>query len=942
MFVCCGIQPLAHSSANNNLSTDYTVNVQSNTQARAQVCARETQPSAIIGTSIGATCNDPLTASYYSCPTLCDVFIDTAQDLATLGDLCAAHLPCTNSALTSAEEATCCVERLLPKLAEENMPGANLACGLFVSVVVLLLWTAFYHKKQLKNAQRINRNAVTVGDYAVLVQGLGVNQLTRRQVAEFMSHYGEVASVSFTKNVGNLLKAEQDLSEARMKLAELKAWNEHGKGGGDGGGRPGASFRAMFLGTTEYSDDAVAKAEAKCVRLKESVDQLARLPVVNNGEAFVTMNYEAHANNAFIDHRRGWGELALDYLFGCCGVVWGAPRLNGRRLTMSVPPEPDDVNWENVNIRGQAWYERSVKAWLVLGAGLGIGAGIQIVFEQLREAARASVMDEEIRAAALGENPSGDDGSIGALTAFSGFMIVAINVSLQYLSKVLTKFQRFHTRTNFEASLTLKIFIVTVVNTAIVPITASRCDRTKSTQGECLWYAPGGLIESAFYLQLFNAFLPDLIAYLDFAGKSRQSMAKHAKTQDMAERALEPTEFILAEKYAATLKTVALAVIYGPVLPISYLIAFFGLCVTYCTDKYIALRRARKPVRMKTMHSLYVVMSMRVLAFTQLFIAFDLWFGEEKKAANWFVGGLIIWILWILFLPLIKACIGIERDEAFEDGGTGGVSYHTNMGKGAGANAAPPLPPRPEEDGESELSKQEKLIKCDLLGIKLEDFDKGRLDMYHPPLPADASEGTIKNLVAEYRLFDEPTKGDQTLMRGQKPRTGGFNVNPPGSMPRPQINMFSWMGFGGGGGGGGGSGWFTPAQQGQPTHQTRLQPGTAPVTGYGPPPAGAVRMMPPPGAPPAGAVQMMPPPGAPPGARVVYVQPPPGAPAPIQGQYPAPPGAPPPAGYPAPPPRPAQAGMFAAPGQVMVQAAQRRMPAMFGTGQPTIQQHPPR
>ena len=47
---------------------------------------------------------------------------------------------------------------------------------------------------------------------------------------------------------------------------------------------------------------------------------------------------------------------------------------------------------------------------------------------------------EEIRAAALGENPSGDDGSIGALTAFSGFMIVAINVSLQYLSMVLTKF----------------------------------------------------------------------------------------------------------------------------------------------------------------------------------------------------------------------------------------------------------------------------------------------------------------------------------------------------------------------------------------------------------------------------------------------------------------------------------------------------------------------
>ena len=79
----------------------------------------------------------------------------------------------------------------------------------------------------------------------------------------------------------------------------------------------------------------------------------------------------------------------------------------------------------------------------------------------------------------------------------------------------------------------------------------------------------------------------------------------------------------------------------------------------------------------------------------------------------------------------------------------GGVSYHANMGKGAGANAAPPLPPRPEEDGESELSKQEKLIKCDLLGIKLEDFVKGRLDMYHPPLPADAAElARLEHMIA--------------------------------------------------------------------------------------------------------------------------------------------------------------------------------------------------
>ena len=80
---------------------------------------------------------------------------------------------------------------------------------------------------------------------------------------------------------------------------------------------------------------------------------------------------------------------------------------------------------------------------------------------------------------------------------------------------------------------------------------------------------------------------------------------------------------------------------------------------------------------------------------------------------------------------------------------------------------------------------------------------------------------------------------------------------------------------------------------------------------------------------------MMPPPGAPPGAHVVYMQPPPGAP---QAVYMQPP---PGAHYPPPPPQQQPAGMFPAPGQMLMQAAQRRAPAMFGTGQPTIQQHPP-
>ena len=63
----------------------------------------------------------------------------------------------------------------------------------------------------------------------------------------------------------------------------------------------------------------------------------------------------------------------------------------------------------------------------------------------------------------------------------------------------------------------------------------------REAAGECLWYAPGGLIEGAFYLQLFNAFLPNLIALADVGGRfKRQALSRYAQTQEMMDLAMEP------------------------------------------------------------------------------------------------------------------------------------------------------------------------------------------------------------------------------------------------------------------------------------------------------------------------------------------------------------------------------------------------------------------
>ena len=52
---------------------------------------------------------------------------------------------------------------------------------------------------------------------------------------------------------------------------------------------------------------------------------------------------------------------------------------------------------------------------------------------------------------------------------------------------------------------------------------------------------------------------------------------------------------------------------------------------------------------------------------------------------EFYIIGIIFWILYQI--APVKRLWGIERDDEMEDGGTGGVSYWSNMGKEGGAVA---------------------------------------------------------------------------------------------------------------------------------------------------------------------------------------------------------------------------------------------------------------
>ena len=735
------------------------------------------EPSTVVSMSLGSACNDDATASYYSCPTRCVVEASTAMS----ENFCATHLPCIINTLSDAEQDSCCTEYLHPDLVKpipEGVVGLQL-----VTLVIIFAWIIIYHKQQLTTAQEINARAVTVGDYTIAVSGLGKNKHSREALAKHMSHYGEVASIVYVKNIGTLLAAEDDLATHKRQLKELLAWKQAKENNESMGGIFGALFRGAFCGGNPTPKN-IAKLEKKVEELQKAIAELAKKPVENIGEAFVTFNYEVHANNCFIDHRRGFFERIL----GSLGLVQSTPRFEKRQMSLDSPPEPCDVMWENYDIRGFERVKRNVVTLLVMVVCILIGAGLQTAFEQLRENERLDQFDEEVRAAASPDTVSPPDAAQAAysqfLTVFSSFVIVAVNVFLTTVSKEMSVYQRFYTQSEFEAALMLKLTVVHVVNSIIVPAASAECQRVEGEEGRCTWYAPGGLVEGAFYLQLFNAFLPDLVAFTDAPGRlTRLVLARYAKTQDMMDQAMDPPQFILAEKYAQVCKTVALALVYGPVLPVSYLLALVGLFFTYFTDKFLALRRCQKPVRQQNQATERVAIFMNVMAFVQVCFSAMMWY--DYNYFGYWVGAFLLWILYNI-VPLNRLA-GISRDEAMEDGGTGGVSYWANMGKdgSAGAKNRRPKPKDHKAEGEldeEDVAKQRRRveIECKLLGIPASDVDVARLDIYHPPIPVESTEETVNMIIDGYKLFDAPVPGDAKLMPGQRQSTGGPNrVCPP-------------------------------------------------------------------------------------------------------------------------------------------------------------------
>jgi len=784
VLACVSAYSLAKNVTDYAFTSSYTVTgtVTGASAATNVTCERAYSiENSILSLSQGARCSIGETQSFYNCPMTCEYTSGAAFDAT---NACTTHYPCTLSdVLTDEQNAQCCTPKVTN--ASKTTPDEFQAVSIVVTIC-FLLFEFFYSRNRHTSSEIILESTVTAGDYSIFVYGLGKgNQWTRKQIADFFSHYGEVVSVCHLVNTHQHVMRERQIEAAVKKKGEIEAMIldgdfEEEKASFFTGIRR-RLFQIIVLGGKKPTEQTLKELEDEIATLKAEVAKMDDSELMNLGSAVVTFNYEEHAMNACDDHMNdGW-----DWTVASVSRKF-PPDFNGRRLVVQRAPEPSDINWQNLRGRqtNREVYAIHLATKLTLCAGLAIGGALQYVFEQLR----ANQLDDVMREIAVDSQVSFSTYvKLQLIASCTSLIVVIVNFGLDYLTIFLASFEMYKTKTIENNVLIATLTFVNLLNYVVVPVLTNQCSR--SADGVCNWYVPGGFIEYAFYLQFFNVLALPFRTMDIWRLVISKALSPLAKTLQVQEDLLRPAEFELHRSYAELLKIIGLAAIYGPALPTSYAVAFVAIIVLYCCKKYEGLRISLAPPKLRE-DSFGITVTIRVISMLQILFGCLVFYKFDDGINVTLVVNIVIWAIALVPYRKIQNVFFPNPPRAKS---TGDISFEKNAGLRDAEGALRSM----RSDDYAELSlahtmkpaqaahetremRVRKAFLCRMYKCSEEELhETGRLALYHPPVPTHANTKQLESLLEKFEPFPEVVAARATYLPGQSQKNGGDNTAPP-------------------------------------------------------------------------------------------------------------------------------------------------------------------
>jgi hypothetical protein len=197
------------------------------------------------------------------------------------------------------------------------------------------------------------------------------------------------------------------------------------------------------------------------------------------------------------------------------------------------------------------------------------------------------------------------------LVLISVFTIVLVNFVLKELIRVLGRYERHHTLSREQSSVTVKMFIGMFINTGLILLLVNANFQHLAGSETAFglffdgayqdfvteWFLSVGI---SLCLTIFiNMFTPHLypVLYIPLGWLRRQCCVQKNATQDELNKLFDGEKFDLAERYAAILNTIFVVLFYSSGMPIVLLMGALTFFFAFWFDKLSFLRLYKIPPR---------------------------------------------------------------------------------------------------------------------------------------------------------------------------------------------------------------------------------------------------------------------------------------------------------------------------------------------------------
>ncbi len=434
----------------------------------------------------------------------------------------------------------------------------------------------------------LQTNSRTPSHYTVMVSGVPTG--ANLDEADFLKVVIEdrfktkgLARAAFARDLSEFARLQFELQQTQEKLARYRAFRNTRRGSyvNKTNKEPteedvkGFDRRLARILGIENFDALLDKEKGLRARLETALTAIPRAPVAFATFHFAKECYEVVQTNKV---NASW----LKQLLGFSNV-----RYKGRSIYVERAAEPEDVFWENLSVTVRA---RLCRQMLVFVLSLGVFAlsfiGNYYVFRM-----KQSLNNNE------------ESGFTKLVLMLAPIVLtVGINEVMKATVPTLVKYERTATKTDHDIGVAYKLSLGIFLNSAVLPFVAPIMAATGHSLKELLW--DDKIMDTIFLNLLVIILAPPLTElvhpkYLWHLYKVSQLKSKGSNvliTQLEANTIFEPPQINFSRKYGENLAIVLAAGFYAPLFPPGVLLATLGLMVRYWIDKYLMLRRYKRPV----------------------------------------------------------------------------------------------------------------------------------------------------------------------------------------------------------------------------------------------------------------------------------------------------------------------------------------------------------